>query len=144
MQKASPDSQAAPSEAAHHAAGHATNGQGHAADGQEDNSELIATVTTVGIVGVGAAVFEAALLPGLVLGVAAMWAPKYFPQMGAALQPLLRSSVRGVYKLGQKTREVMAEAQEQVHDIVAEVHAESDVAPQPPKRTKTAAATPAP
>ena len=92
-----------------------------------DRSELMATVATVAVVGVGAAVFEAALLPGLVLGVAAMWAPQYFPKMGEALNPLFRSTVRGAYKLGNKTREMMAEAQEQVHDIVAEVHAEGDM-----------------
>jgi hypothetical protein len=87
-------------------------------------SEVIATAATVAVVGVGAALFEAALLPGLVLGVAAMWAPQYFPKMGEALNPLFRSTVRGAYKLGNKTREFVAEAQEQVHDIVAEVHAE--------------------
>jgi hypothetical protein len=92
-----------------------------------DRSELVATVATVAVVGVGAAIFEAALLPGLVLGVAAMWAPQYFPKMGEALNPLFRSTVRGAYKLGNKTREMMAEAQEQVHDIVAEVHAEDDM-----------------
>jgi len=32
--------------------------------------------------------------------------------------------VRGAYKFGRKTRETMAEAHEQVHDIVAEVRAE--------------------
>ncbi|HZC58332.1 MAG TPA: DUF5132 domain-containing protein [Xanthobacteraceae bacterium] len=96
---------------------------------QEHRSEVIATAATVVVVGVGAAVFEAALLPGLVLGVAAMWAPKYFPKMGETLNPLFRSTVRGVYKIGHKTREMMAEAQEQVHDIVAEVHAESDAEP---------------
>jgi hypothetical protein len=95
----------------------------------EDRSEIVATVATVAVVGVGAAIFEAALLPGLVLGVAAMWAPQYFPKMGEALNPLFRSTVRGAYKLGNKTREMMAEAQEQVHDIVAEVHAESDMEP---------------
>ena len=67
------------------------------------------------------------MLPGLVLGVAAMWAPQYFPKMGEALNPLFRSTVRGAYKLGNKTREFVAEAQEQVHDIVAEVHAEDGV-----------------
>jgi Protein of unknown function (DUF5132) len=95
--------------------------QGHA-----DRSNVVATVATVGIVGLGAAVFEAALLPGLVLGVAAVWLPQYFPKMGAALNPLFRSTVRGAYKIGQKSKEMMAEAQEQVHDIVAEVHAEGD------------------
>jgi Protein of unknown function (DUF5132) len=94
----------------------------------ETNNEVIATVATVAVVGIGAAAFEAALLPGIVLGVAAMWAPRYLPKMGAALNPLFRSTVRGAYKLGQKTREMMAEAHEQVNDIVAEVHAEGDVA----------------
>jgi hypothetical protein len=56
-----------------------------------------------------------------------MWLPQYLPKMGAALNPLFRSTVRGAYKIGQKTKEMMAEAQEQVHDIVAEVHAEGDV-----------------
>ena len=93
------------------------------------NCEVVATVATVAVVGIGAAALEAALLPGIVLGVAAMWVPKYLPKMGAALNPLFRSTVRGVYKVGQKTREMVAEAQEQVHDIVAEVHAEGDLDP---------------
>jgi len=95
-------------------------------EGQDDNAVLVATAATVGIVGVGVAVFEAALLPGVVLGVAAMLVPKYVPRMGAALSPLFRSTVRGVYKVGQRTREMVAEAQEHVHDIVAEVNAEED------------------
>ena len=33
-------------------------------DSAEDNSEAVATVATVAVVGIGAAVFEAALLPG--------------------------------------------------------------------------------
>jgi hypothetical protein len=87
-----------------------------------------ATVATVAVVGLGVAVFEAALLPGVILGVAAVWVPQYFPKMGAALEPVFRSTVRGAYKLTQKTRELVAEAQEQVEDIVAEVHAEEDSA----------------
>ena len=98
-----------------------------------DRSDLVATVTTVAVVGVGAAVFEAALLPGIVLGVAAMWLPQYFPKMGEALNPLVRSTVRSAYKLSHKTREMMAEAQEQFHDIAAEVHAEKDVDAAAPK-----------
>jgi hypothetical protein len=98
-------------------------------DGMPDRSDVVATVATVAVVGIGAAAFEAALLPGLVLGVAAMWLPQYFPKMGETLNPLFRSTVRGVYKMGHKTREMMAEAHEQVHDIVAEVHAENDLDP---------------
>jgi len=90
----------------------------------EDRSDMVATVATVAVVGVAAAAFEAALLPGIVLGVAAVAVPKYLPQIGSALNPLFRSTVRGAYKLRQKTKEMMAEAHEQVNDIVAEVHAE--------------------
>src|SRR5262249_54078901 len=88
-----------------------------------NNDELVTTAATVGIVGLGVIAFEAALLPGLVLGVAAMLVPKCLPTVGAALNPLFRTTVRGAYVLGQKTREMVAEVQEQVHDIVAEVHA---------------------
>jgi hypothetical protein len=85
---------------------------------------MLATVATVGVVGVGVALVEAALLPGLLLGVAAVAAPKYMPRLGAALTPIFRSTVRGVYKAAHKTREIVAEAQEQVGDIVAEMEAE--------------------
>jgi hypothetical protein len=101
----------------------------------EDRSDVVATVATVAVVGIGAAAFEAALLPGICLGVAAMWLPQYFPKMGDALNPLFRSTVRGVYKMGHKTREMMAEAQEQFHDIAAEVHAEKDLEPAATKAT---------
>ena len=93
----------------------------------DDNALLVATAATVAVVGVGVAVFEAALLPGVALGVAAMLAPKYLPRMGATLTPMFKSTVRGVYKVGQKTKEMVAEAQEHVHDIVAEVDAEADI-----------------
>jgi hypothetical protein len=105
----------------------------------EDSSEAVATIATVAVVGIGAAAFEAALLPGIILGVAAMWLPQYFPKMGETLNPLFRSTVRGVYKMGHKAREMVAEAQEQVQDIAAEVHAESD---RETAGTKTAAGWP--
>ena len=92
------------------------------------NDEVVTVAATVGIVAVGVALFEVALLPGMAIGVAAMLAPKYVPKMGEALTPMFKSTVRGAYKFGQKTREMVAEAKEQVHDIVAEVHAEDDIA----------------
>lgn len=76
------------------------------------------------MVAAGAAIFEAALLPGLVLGVAAMAAPKYLPKLAGALTPVFKSTVRGTFKLAQKSKEAFAEAQEHVNDIVAEVRAE--------------------
>lgn len=95
-------------------------------DDAPQDSGMLATVATIGVVGVGVAVMEAALLPGVVLGVAAVAAPKYLPRLGSAMAPLFRSAVRGVYMAGRKTREMVAEAQEQVNDIVAEVDSETD------------------
>lgn len=92
----------------------------------EGQDELLATAATVGVVGAGVLIFEAALLPGLVLGVVTMMVPKYLPKITSALNPLVKSSVRGAYRMGQKTKEMFAEAQEHVHDIVAEVDAEAD------------------
>jgi hypothetical protein len=80
----------------------------------EDRGDMVATVATVAVVGIAAAALVAV--------------PRFLPKAGAALNPLFRSSVRGVYKMGQKTKEMLAEAHEQVNDIVAEVHAEGETA----------------
>jgi hypothetical protein len=106
------------------ASGEANSSENH--EISQGRSDVVATMATVGVVGIGAAAFEAALLPGIVLGVAAVWLSKFSPKVGEKLYPLLRSTVRGAYRLGQKTKEVIAEAQEQVHDVVAEVDAEHD------------------
>lgn len=95
-----------------------------AVDDLPPDPTMLATVAAVGVVGVGVAVLEAALLPGVVLGVAAVAAPKYLPRLGSAMTPIFRSAVRGVYMAGRKTREIVAEAQEQVNDIVAEIDSE--------------------
>ena len=94
----------------------------------QENGGINKTVATVVVVAAGAALFEAALLPGLVLGVAAVAAPKYLPKLGASLNPLFKSAVRGTYKLQQKSREMFAEAHEQIHDTLAEVKAEANAA----------------
>jgi len=123
----------------HHASGDAVDGTPPGGNGSA-GSDVVVTAATVGVVAVGAAIFEAALLPGIVLGVAAILAPKYLPKLGAAVNPLFKSTVRHAYKLGEKTREMVAEMQEQVHDIVAEVNAESDVKPADDKRPTNAPA----
>jgi hypothetical protein len=94
--------------------------------GEQNFNSTAATVATVAVVGVGALVFEAALIPGLALGVAAMLVPRFLPQIGTALNPLVKSTVAGAYRVGRKTRELVAEAEEHVHDIVAEVDAEAE------------------
>jgi Protein of unknown function (DUF5132) len=112
-----------------HGPSHSEHTDGMAAGAQEDQeSGLNKTVATVVVVGAAAALFEAALLPGIAIGVAAVAAPKYLPKLGAALNPLFKSTVRGTYKLAQKSREMFAEAQEQIHDTLAEVKAEAEQA----------------
>jgi hypothetical protein len=110
---------------------------------QDDEGEIVATAATIAVVAVGAAVFEAGLLPGLALGVVAALAPRVLPNIGTALAPMFRSSVRGVYRFGQRTREMVAEAQEHVSDIVAEANAEdrSKATAATEDRSKLAAAT---
>ncbi|MBV8186589.1 MAG: DUF5132 domain-containing protein [Alphaproteobacteria bacterium] len=100
--------------------------EGEGAVQANDRELMVTTAATVGVVAVGAALFEVALLPGIALGVAAMLAPKYAPNIGNTLGPMFRSSVRSIYKFGQKTNEMVAEAKEQVQDIVAEVKAEQE------------------
>jgi hypothetical protein len=91
--------------------------------GSEVRRTAIATAVTVGI---GAATFEAALLPGVLLGVAAMWLPHDVRQ---AFSPLVKSTVRGVYRLGERTgdgaKALITDMRQQVREIVAEVDAEN-------------------
>ncbi len=89
------------------------------------SEELMTKIATVGAIGVVAALFEVALIPGMLIGVGAMLVPAALPKLAEGAQPLFRKTVRGAYKLGQKTRHAFAEAQEQVHDIVAEANAEA-------------------
>ncbi len=91
-------------------------------DSSEPHSGISGTAIAVTAVGIGAVAFETALLPGVILGVAAMWLPHDVRQ---ALAPLGKSTVRGVYRIGQKSRELIADVQEQIQDIVAEVDAEN-------------------
>jgi hypothetical protein len=57
----------------------------------------VVQVATVAVVGIGcAATLEAALLPGFVIGVAAMWAPKYLPKIGKVSRGKLATFSYGV------------------------------------------------
>jgi hypothetical protein len=82
---------------------------------------------TVAAVGVAAALIEVELIPGMLLGVAAMLAPNLLPKIGNGLRPLLKEAVRAGYNVANKARETVAEAGEQFQDIVAEVKAEQHV-----------------
>jgi len=89
-----------------------------------DEPGLATTVTTIGAIGVIAALFDIALIPGIMIGVAAAYAPKYIPRLGDGLQPLFDETVRAAYKIGRGARSAVAEAQERISDIAAEIEAE--------------------
>lgn len=91
---------------------------------EQESNDLIGKVVLVGAIGVGAAIIESALIPGMIIGAAAVLAPKFVPEIGNRLRPLFKSTIRGAFKLTEKTREAIAEAQEQVQDIMAEARHE--------------------
>jgi hypothetical protein len=93
-------------------------------DHAEGSNDLGTKIATVAAVGVAAALIEAELVPGILLGAAAVLAPNVFPKLSGSMRPLVKSAIRAGYKLAGKTRETLAEASEQFQDIVAEVKAE--------------------
>lgn len=103
-------------------------------------------VATAAAIVVGAALIEVELIPGLIIGAGAILLGKLFPEMSGYVRPVVKSAVRAGFSMSQKAREVMAEASEQVHDLVAEVKQEQEQhQPQSAKRShassKVAAAT---
>lgn len=88
------------------------------------SDDLVGKTATIAVVAAGVALFEVALIPGMVIGVAAALAPNFLPKVGARMKPMLHTAVRGAYKVGNKARSAVSEVQEQFHDIAAEVKAE--------------------
>jgi hypothetical protein len=87
-------------------------------------ADLTSTVATIGVIGIGVALFDVALIPGMIIGLAAAFAPKYLPKLGDRVEPLFNTAVRSAYKVTRMARGAVAEAQEKVLDIAAEVDAE--------------------
>jgi len=94
----------------------------------EENNDFNNRIATVAAIGIGAALIEVELIPGILIGIGAMLAPKLVPKLGTALRPLVKSAVRAGYALVDKGREMAAETSEQLQDIVAEVKAEHEQA----------------
>src|SRR5580700_3691050 len=84
------------------------------------SNDVVAKVATIAVIGVGAALISTELIPGMLIGVCAA----FLPGIGPKLRPLFKSSVRAGYAAVQKTRELYAEATEQVQDVVAEARAD--------------------
>jgi hypothetical protein len=104
-----------------------------AVEEQTGDTDMTTKVVTVGVIGLGVALIEASLIPGMIIGIAAALAPKYAPKMTSGLAPLFKSTVRGAYKLAQKTKEAVAEAGEQMQDLMAEARLEEKQAAAGPK-----------
>jgi hypothetical protein len=81
-------------------------------------------LATVAAVGIGVALIEVELIPGMLIGIGAMLAPNLLNRLGSGLRPLIKGAVRAGYALVEQTKETMAEASEQYQDIVAEVESE--------------------
>lgn len=102
--------------------------------GDNGLTPLGSKVATVALVGLGAALIEVELIPGILLGVAAMMAPDVMPKLGRILRPMVKGTVRAGYAFADKTREMVAEAGEHIDDIVAEVRSETGSAAAASKR----------
>jgi hypothetical protein len=83
--------------------------------------------TTV-LVGAAVALLEPELLIGMGIGVAATALPRVLPLLGDALRPVFRSAVRAGYATVSRTREVTAEAGEEIQDVLADVRSEYEEA----------------
>lgn len=64
-------------------------------------------------------------VPGILVGMGiTLAAPVVLPVLACALRPLAKSAIKGGLVLGDKVKEITAEAREQMCDLVAEVKAE--------------------
>lgn len=78
-------------------------------------------VATAAAIVVGAALIEIELIPGLIIGAGAILLGKMFPDAASYVRPAIKGAVRAGFSATHKVREILAEANEQVNDLVAEV-----------------------
>jgi hypothetical protein len=91
-------------------------------------------LATAALIGVGVAVLEPELIPGLLVGAGITLAPRLLPAIGTLLRPLVKVAVKTGYELTSGLRETAAEVREQFEDMVAEAQAEHEERAQPRER----------
>ena len=89
---------------------------------EQTRSEL----ATAAVIGAAALLIEIELLPGILLGVAAMMIPKLFPGVTNFARPLMKSTIGLGYRAMAKTQQLVAEASDHAQDMLAEIRVESE------------------
>ena len=89
---------------------------------EQTRSELV----TAAVIGAAAVLIEIELLPGILLGVAAMMVPKLFPGVTNFARPLMKSTIGLGYRAMAKTQQLVAEASDHAQDMLAEIRVESE------------------
>lgn len=89
------------------------------------------SLATTALVGVGVAVVEPELIPGMLIGAGAALAPKLLPSLGRMVRPLIKTVVKAGYVTVASVREMAAEAGEQMDDMMAEIRAEHQASRHP-------------
>jgi uncharacterized protein DUF5132 len=90
-------------------------------------SGVLETAAAVAVIGIGAAFFRVRWIPGILIGIGAMAAPKIFPELVDAMNPVVRVAVRGGLRAAVKMREAAAVAGDELENIIAEVRAEQEI-----------------
>jgi hypothetical protein len=94
--------------------------------GKDLLSNKPSSVATAAAIVVGAALIEVELIPGLIIGAGAILLGKFFPEASSYVRPAIKGAVRAGFSATHKIREILAEANEQVQDLVAEVKNEQE------------------
>jgi hypothetical protein len=82
-------------------------------------------LATAAVVGLAAIIVEIELLPGILLGVAAMMLPKLFPGLPELGRPLIKSTIGLGYKAMAQAQQLVAEASDRAQDMLAEIKADT-------------------
>jgi len=94
-------------------------------DGTYENASSVGAAVAVGVV---ASIIESELIPGILIGAGAMLVGKMFPSVAKGIRPVAKQVIRAGLAMTDKAREVVAEAGEQMQDMVAEARAEREQA----------------
>jgi Protein of unknown function (DUF5132) len=86
-----------------------------------DNSGSM--MASAALIGVGA-LFEPELLGGMLLGAGAVYVARNLPMISGIFRPILKTVVQAGYAAVMKANEVVAEASENLQDMMAEVQSD--------------------